>query len=54
VDEGWLGVLEEPTPEEADLLEFLDSVRPNSRLSCQILLTDELDGLTVRIPESAE
>jgi 2Fe-2S ferredoxin len=54
VDESWVGQLEEPTPEEADLIEFLDGARPNSRLSCQILLTDELDGLTLRIPESQE
>ncbi|GAB2962295.1 2Fe-2S iron-sulfur cluster-binding protein [Amycolatopsis acidiphila] len=54
VAEEWCDALDEPTPEETDLLEFLESVRPNSRLSCQILLTDELDGLTVRVPESAE
>jgi 2Fe-2S ferredoxin len=54
VDESWLGKLEEATQEEAGLIEFLDGARPNSRLSCQVLLTDELDGLTLRIPESQE
>ncbi|WP_131766542.1 2Fe-2S iron-sulfur cluster-binding protein [Candidatus Protofrankia californiensis] len=54
VDESWLGKLEEATQEEKDLIEFLDGARSNSRLSCQVLLTDELDGLTLRIPESQE
>jgi 2Fe-2S ferredoxin len=54
VDESWLGRLEEPTQEESDLIEFLDGARPNSRLSCQILLSDDLDGLTLHIPESQE
>lgn len=53
VDDKWLGELEEPTPEEADLIEFLDGARSNSRLSCQILLTDELDGLTVHVADSS-
>jgi ferredoxin, 2Fe-2S len=50
VDTPWLGKLPEPVPEETDLVEFLDGARPNSRLSCQIELTGELDGLTVRTP----
>ncbi|WP_250281097.1 2Fe-2S iron-sulfur cluster-binding protein [Frankia sp. CiP1_Cm_nod2] len=54
VDDLWLGKLEEATQEEKDLIEFLDAARSNSRLSCQILLTDELDGLTLHIPESQE
>jgi 2Fe-2S ferredoxin len=35
---------------EKDLLDNLPIVRPNSRLSCQIEVTPELDGLTVRVP----
>jgi len=42
-----------PGDEELGMLEFTASPRkPNSRLSCQIQLTDALDGLTVDLPES--
>jgi len=51
VDEAWQDRLEEPEFEEQDLLEFLEGRQPNSRLSCQIVMTDELDGLVVRVPE---
>ena len=33
------------------MLDFAYKVQPNSRLSCQIVVTQELDGLTVRTPE---
>ncbi len=33
-------------------IEFASGVEANSRLSCQIKLTDDLDGLVVRLPES--
>ena len=36
---------------EEDMLDFAYDVQPNSRLSCQIKVSDELDGLTVRTPE---
>jgi 2Fe-2S ferredoxin len=41
------------TPEamEEDMLDFAYDVRPNSRLSCQIKVRDELDGLVVTVPE---
>jgi ferredoxin, 2Fe-2S len=41
----------EPSPMEEDMLDFGYDVRPSSRLSCQIKVTDELDGLVVRVPE---
>ena len=34
------------------MLDFAFDVRPTSRLSCQIKVTDALDGLVVRMPES--
>jgi len=37
---------------EQSMLDFAENVRPNSRLSCQIPLTEELDGLVVDMPES--
>ncbi len=36
---------------ERDMLDFAFDVRDNSRLSCQIKVTDELDGLKVNLPE---
>jgi 2Fe-2S ferredoxin len=50
VDEEWFGRLPAAAAEESDLVEFLDAVRPNSRLSCQIELDASLDGLTVETP----
>jgi ferredoxin, 2Fe-2S len=51
VDEGWLEKTGGPSPMEEDMLDFGYDVKPNSRLSCQIKITDELDGLVVRTPE---
>ena len=36
---------------EEDMLDFAWEVQPNSRLSCQVKVSDALDGLVVRIPE---
>ena len=36
---------------EEDMLDFAFEVKANSRLSCQIRLKPELDGLVVRVPE---
>jgi 2Fe-2S ferredoxin len=49
VDSAWEGLLPAPEYEEADLLEFLVGRAPNSRLSCQIVMADELDGMVVRV-----
>ena len=38
------------SPEEEDMLDLAVGVRPTSRLGCQILVTEELDGLTVHLP----
>ena len=51
VDEAWRAAVGEPSPMEEDMLDFGYDVRPNSRLSCQIKVTAELDGLVVRTPE---
>jgi ferredoxin, 2Fe-2S len=51
VDENWTEVVGTPEPMEEDMLDFAFDVRPNSRLSCQIKVRDELDGLVVRVPE---
>jgi 2Fe-2S ferredoxin len=50
VDEAWSEKVGPPSPMEEDMLDFAFDVRPTSRLSCQIKVTDELDGLIVRTP----
>ena len=51
VDEPGGEMVGAPTPMEEDMLDFGFDVRPNSRLSCQIKVTDELDGLSLSTPE---
>ncbi len=48
--EDWFDVVGEPSPMEEDMLDFAYEVRPTSRLSCQIKVRDELDGLKVQVP----
>jgi ferredoxin, 2Fe-2S len=50
VDEAWKDVVGGPTPMEEDMLDFAFDVRPTSRLSCQIKITDAMDGLIVHTP----
>lgn len=51
VDEMWREAVGEPEPMEEDMLDFAYDVRPSSRLSCQIKIRDELDGLVLTVPE---
>ena len=51
VDEAWTAIVGEPESMEEDMLDFAFDVRPTSRLSCQIKVRDELDGLVVTVPE---
>jgi ferredoxin, 2Fe-2S len=50
VDEEWVDAAGQPQPMEEDMLDFAFDVRPNSRLSCQIRVRPELDGLVVQTP----
>jgi len=52
VDEAWRSKTGEKSAMEESMLDFAENVEENSRLSCQIKVSDELDGLTVRMPES--
>lgn len=51
VDDAWTEIVGGPEPMEEDMLDFAHDVRPTSRLSCQIKMSDELDGLIVHLPE---
>ena len=52
VGKEWLGRLTPPSSTEELLIECVLHVRPNSRLTCQIAVTEELDGLLIEIPEA--
>lgn len=50
VDSDWFGHLREASADEEDMLDLAAGVMRTSRLSCQIVLTQALDGIEVRIP----
>lgn len=53
VDEEWLSRTGAASDDERGMLDFAASeVRPSSRLSCQIAITEELDGLVVHLPDA--
>lgn len=54
VDPEWQGKLFPPTDEEEDMLDTVPDIEDNSRLSCQILMSEELDGLKVSLAPSAK
>jgi 2Fe-2S ferredoxin len=51
VDEAWVQAVGEPGEFEEPMLDINPERSANSRLSCQIDISDELDGLVVRLPE---
>jgi 2Fe-2S ferredoxin len=51
VEPQWIETTGKRSEMEEDMLDFAFDVRDNSRLSCQIKVTDSLDGLVVRVPE---
>ena len=52
VDPEWYELLREATEDEEDMLDLAFGLTTTSRLGCQIVMTEELDGLTVRLPAS--
>ena len=50
IDEVWREKVGAPSPMEEDMIDFAFEVRPNSRLTCQIKVRDDLDGLVVNTP----
>jgi len=53
VDADWLPKLAAAREDEEDQLDLTPAVEPNSRLSCQILMSDALDGLKVTLAREA-
>jgi 2Fe-2S ferredoxin len=54
VDPAWVDRLVPPTEEEIDRLDEAMMVKSNSRLSCQILMREEFDGLRVQLAPGSE
>jgi ferredoxin, 2Fe-2S len=52
VDPAWYGRLKTPSEEEEDMLDLAFGLTKTSRLGCQIVMSEALDGLTVRLPAS--
>jgi 2Fe-2S ferredoxin len=50
VDPDWYDLLPEANVDEEDMLDLAFDLTGTSRLGCQIVITDELDGLTVQLP----
>jgi len=50
VDPAWFDKLSEPSEDEEDMLDLAFGLEKTSRLGCQIIMSDELDGLEVRLP----
>ena len=51
IDKDWFSIVGGPNPDEEDMLDLAVGLQPTSRLSCQIQVTNELDGLRMTIPE---
>ena len=51
VEEKWLDKLSKAEDAEVDMIDMAYEPKKNSRLSCQLIVTDELEGLTVTTPE---
>ncbi len=54
VDAQWFARVGEAVGDERDILEFVPGRRPHSRLTCQIVMHEGLDGLVVHVPAEAE
>ena len=51
VDDAWMVTVGQPDDREEAMLDLNPEREPNSRLSCQIPVTDAIDGLIVKVPE---
>ncbi|TLU73354.1 ferredoxin family 2Fe-2S iron-sulfur cluster binding protein [Lichenicoccus roseus] len=52
VDPAWTGKLADATEDEEDMLDLAFGLEKTSRLGCQIVMTETLDGLVVRLPRT--
>jgi ferredoxin, 2Fe-2S len=54
VDPDWYDLLKEASEDEEDMLDLAFNLTQTSRLGCQIVISEELDGLTVRLPAATK
>ncbi|MCS6892742.1 MAG: ferredoxin family 2Fe-2S iron-sulfur cluster binding protein [Rhodovarius sp.] len=54
VDPEWFPKLTPPTEDEEDMLDLAFDLQETSRLGCQIVMTEALDGLVVRLPAASK
>jgi ferredoxin, 2Fe-2S len=52
IDAEWYELLKEASEDEEDMLDLAFGLTATSRLGCQIIITEELDGLVVKLPAS--
>ena len=52
IDAEWYELLKDATDDEEDMLDLAFGLTQTSRLGCQIIMTEELDGLTVKLPQA--
>jgi 2Fe-2S ferredoxin len=52
IESEWYELLKEATEDEEDMLDLAFGLTRTSRLGCQIIITEELDGLTVTLPQA--
>ena len=52
ISEDWMALVGKPEDLEAEMLDVAEEVKENSRLSCQVSVSEEMDGLVVTTPES--
>ena len=53
VDPTWFTKLASPTEDEEDMLDLAFDLQETSRLGCQIIMTEALDGLVVKLPKGS-
>ena len=53
VDGAWFAKLAKPTEDEEDMLDLAFDWQETSRLGCQLIMTDALDGLVVKLPSGS-
>lgn len=52
VDDAWMATVGKADDVEASMLDMAIDPQPNSRLSCQIIATDAMDGMVLRLPKA--
>ncbi|WP_085905346.1 ferredoxin family 2Fe-2S iron-sulfur cluster binding protein [Kiloniella majae] len=52
IDPSWYGKLEDVSEDEEDMLDLAFNLTETSRLGCQLIISEELDGLKVKLPDA--